>query len=86
MKKKSQHKPGSVILVLLFLIGLFLVIWPVAIELFSYKNDDAVYEAMSTEFRLPESSPVLTSVPTVMSAPENPTKEPVWRSFATASV
>ena len=86
MKKKSQHKLGSVILVLLFLIGLFLVIWPVATELFSYKKDDGEYETMSTEFHLPGSSPVFTPVPTVMSAPENPTKEPVRESFATASV
>ena len=86
MKKKSQHKPGSVILVLLFLIGLFLVIWPVATELFSYKKDDAEYETMSTEFHLPESSPVSTPVPTVTPGMENPTKEPVWGSFATVSV
>ena len=65
MKKKSQHKLGSVILVLLFLIGLFLVIWPVATELFFYKKDDAEYEAMSTEFRLPESNPISISVSTV---------------------
>ena len=86
MKKKSQHKPGSVILVLLFLIGLFLVIWPVATELFSYKKDDAEYETMSTEFHLPESSPVSTPVSTVTSAPEIPTKEPTRGSCATASV
>ena len=86
MKKKSQHKLGSVILVLLFLIGLFLVIWPVATELFFYKKDDAEYEAMSTEFRLPESNPISISVSTVTPAPENPTKEPFRGSSGTASV
>ncbi len=86
MKKKSHYKPGSVILVLLFLIGLFLVIWPVATELLSYKKDDAEYESMSTEFHLPESSPVSAPVPTVTCAPENPTKEPARGSSATASV
>ncbi len=86
MKNKSQRKLGSEILVLLFLIGLFLVIWPVITELVSYQADEDEYETMSTEFRLPESSPVLTSVPTVTPAPKNSTKEPVWGSSATASV
>ena len=86
MKKKRKCKPGTLILIPLFLIGLFLVIWPVATELFSYKKDDAEYETMSSEFHLPESSPVSTPVLTVTSAPENPTKEPVRKSCATASV
>ena len=86
MKKKSQHKPGSMKLVLLFLIGLFLVIWPVIAELVSYQADEDEYEAMSSEFHLLESSPVSTPVTTVTLAPKNPTKEPVQGSPATASV
>ena len=74
------------ILILLFLIGLFLVIWPVATELFSYKKDDAEYETMSSELHLQESSPVSAPVPTVTSAPENPTKEPARGPSATALV
>ncbi len=86
MKKKSQHKPGSMILVLMFLIGLFLVIWPVITELVSYQADENEYEIMSSEFHLLESNLISTPVPTVAPAPKNPTKEPVQGAFATASV
>ncbi len=86
MKKKTQHKPGSMILVLMFLIGLFLVIWPVITELVSYQADEDEYEIMSSEFHLPESSPISTPVATVTPALKNPTKEPVLELSATASV
>ena len=46
VEKVSKQKLNTAALVFVFLIGLFLVIWPVATELTSYQVDEDEYEAM----------------------------------------
>ena len=66
MKKRSQ-KRHSAALIVLFLIGALMFIWPMLSELVSYQEDNDEYGSMAERFHAPESSP--TVVPPTM-APE----------------
>ncbi len=55
MKKRKRLQ--TAILVLVFLIGAAMVLWPILTEVASYREDDAEYEAMSERYRLPDISP-----------------------------
>ena len=66
MKKRSQ-KRHSAVLIVLFLIGALMFIWPMLSELVSYQEDNDEYGSMAERFHAPESSP--TVVPPTM-APE----------------
>lgn len=58
MQKRTIHRMNTVALALLFLIGLLLVIWPVATELSSYQTDDEEYGQMAAEVHPQEPTPV----------------------------
>lgn len=75
MEKVSKQRLNTAGLLLLFLIGLFLVIWPVATELASYQVDEDEYEAIAAELRPDDPSPVPARQ--VTEPTEQPTEEPV---------
>ena len=79
MKKNSKHKLSSVLLILLFLIGLLLTLFPVATELLSYQRDEDEYESMREVIHQPACTAtaipsVRTEIPTTILIP---TKEPL---------
>ena len=54
---KRRKRLQTAILVLAFLIGAAMVLWPILTEVAAYREDDAEYEAMSERYRLPDISP-----------------------------
>ena len=58
MQKLSKQRLGTAGLILLFLTGLFMAVWPVAIEMVSYRIDDEEYEAIAADLRPADPSPI----------------------------
>ena len=50
MQKESYQKRFTLLLALVFLVGLFLVAWPIAKELSAYQADEDEYEAMEDAY------------------------------------
>ena len=75
VEKVSKQKLNTATLIFIFLIGLFLVIWPVVTELTSYQVDEDEYEAIAAELRPDDPSPV-PALP-VTEPTDQPTEEPV---------
>ena len=61
--KNGSQKRSAVILVLLFLIGAFMFVWPIASEWVSYQADDEEYGTMAEQVRVPESDPAIRPTP-----------------------
>lgn len=72
-------------LFLMFLIGLLLVIWPVATELSSYMEDDGEYDDLAAEFHAPEPS-LVPAIPaaTETAAPDDEQTEELASSTTVA--
>ena len=75
MQKLSKRRLGTVGLILLFLAGLFMAVWPVAIEMVSYRIDDEEYEAIAADLRPADPSPI----------PVLPVTEPTQEQIGRAS-
>ena len=58
VKRQKKRKIVTLTLVVLFLCGLLLTVWPIASELISYKTDEDEYESIAAEYHPPESTPV----------------------------
>ena len=84
MQKESHQKRFTLLLALVFLIGLSLVIWPIVKELSAYQTDEDEYEAMAMEYRPAEASP--DPVTSVQEATWKPTEEPVAETIPDSSV
>ena len=84
MQKEIHQKRFTLLLALVFLVGLSLVIWPIVKELSAYQTDEDEYEAMAMEYRPPEVSP--EPVTPVQEATGEPTEEPVIETSPDSSV
>ena len=58
MQKLSKRRLGTAGLILLFLTGLFMAVWPIATEMVSYQIDDDEYEAIAADLRPADPSPI----------------------------
>ena len=82
MKRRKRLQTAA--LVLVFLIGAAMVLWPILTEVASYREDDAEYEAMSERYRLPDLSPA--PVQTIDAAVPEVTEEAVGTPIDPAPV
>ena len=58
MQKLSKRRLGTAGLILLFLTGLFMAVWPVANEMISYQIDNDEYQAIAADLRPADPSPI----------------------------
>ena len=84
MQKELHQKRFTLLLALVFLVGLTLVVWPIAKELSAYQADEDEYEALAMEYRPPEASP--DPVTPIQEATGKPTEEPVTETIPDSSV
>ena len=71
MRKKSNKMP-FIVLLLAFIIGLLLFLFPVISELTSYQADEEEYEDMARQFQSPDPSPKIVFI----ICTKEPTREP----------